>query len=135
MTDKEIKRLRRQDLLIILAEQTEKINQLEKSLQNAEGKLKDRMLIFDECGTMAEAALRINEVFRAVDEATAQYLENVRLRQEKQIAFCEKMEAESKRKYDKIIHDAEMQAAEIKKHAEAILRDAEETVNQKIQEV
>lgn len=69
MTEKEIKRLNRKDLLILLAEQTSRADRLEEALKNAEKKLAERQLIQDECGTMAEAALNLSNIFTAADDA------------------------------------------------------------------
>ena len=77
MTDKELKHLNRAELLELLLAQTEENERLKQQLQDALAQLEDRRLLMEECGTMAEAALKLNGVFDAVDKAVRQYLENV----------------------------------------------------------
>lgn len=77
MTDKELKHLSRAELLEMLLAQTEENEQLRKQLKQAQAALDDRRIQIEECGTMAEAALKLNGVFDAVDKAVKQYLENV----------------------------------------------------------
>lgn len=77
MTDKELKHLNRAELLELLLAQTEENERLKQQLQDARAQLEDRRLLMKECGTMAEAALKLNGVFDAVDKAVRQYLENV----------------------------------------------------------
>lgn len=77
MTDKELKRLSRAELLEMLLAQTEENERLKTELAQAQKALVDRRILIDECGTMAEAALKLNGVFDAVDKAVRQYLENV----------------------------------------------------------
>lgn len=76
MTEKELRRLSRAELLEMLLAQTEENRQLKKELQEAEEALEDRRIAIEESGTMAEAALRLNGVFEAADRAVQQYLEN-----------------------------------------------------------
>ena len=78
MTDKELKRLSRRELLEMLLAQTEKNKELENQLQKAQAALADRRIAVEKAGTMAEAALCLNGVFEAADRAARQYLENIR---------------------------------------------------------
>ena len=77
MTEKELKRLSRAELLELLLAQTEENEKLKKRLQAAEAALSDRKIIMEKAGTMAEAALKLNGVFEAADRAARQYLENI----------------------------------------------------------
>ena len=78
MTEKELKKLNRKQLLELLLIQTSRADELEAQLAEAHAKLKKRELLEMEAGTMAEAALRINGVFEAVDAAAAQYIQNIK---------------------------------------------------------
>ena len=77
MTEKELKHLSRAELLELLLAQTEENEKLKQQLQQAQKQLADRRILIEESGTMAEAALKLNGVFDAVDKAVRQYLENV----------------------------------------------------------
>lgn len=82
MTDKELRRLGRQELLELLLEQREENEALRQQVQDMEIQLADRQIHLTEAGTMAEAALKLNGVFEAADRAVRQYLQSVRRAQE-----------------------------------------------------
>lgn len=76
MTQKELKKLSRTQLLEMLLLQTEKAEQLEKELEDTKSLLADRKLQLERVGSIAEAALDLNGVFKAAQDAADQYLEN-----------------------------------------------------------
>lgn len=78
MTDRELKRLSRGELLEMLLALTKENEKLKQELEEARAALADRRLIIGEAGTMAEAALRLSGVFEAADRAARLYLENIR---------------------------------------------------------
>lgn len=80
MTDKELKRLRRGELLELLVEQGRQLERLERELEEARAELARREIAVREAGTLAEAALKLNGVFEAADAAVRQYMENLMLR-------------------------------------------------------
>lgn len=79
MTEKEIRRLSRADLLELLIDQTREMNELRARLEAAERELADRRIRLAQAGSIAEAALKLNGVFEAAQAACNQYLENIRL--------------------------------------------------------
>jgi len=78
MTDKELKRLSRANLLEMLLAQVEENKKLKARLEEMQAQLDDRRIKLDEAGSIAEAALQLNGVFQAAEAAAAQYLENIR---------------------------------------------------------
>ena len=78
MIDKELRKLNRKGLLELLLKQTERADELEARLNEAEVKLLDRSISEKDAGSIAEAALKLNGIFEAADAAAAQYLENVK---------------------------------------------------------
>lgn len=78
MREKELRKLRRQDLLELLLEQEKEIARLEKLLNETNEKLQERNLVMEQAGSIAEAALRLNGVFETAQKAADQYLESVR---------------------------------------------------------
>ena len=87
MTDKELRRLSRRELLEMLIAETEENTRLRAELEQARTKLADRRILLEKSGSMAEAALRLNGVLEAADKAALHYLENVRrMAQEKEEA-------------------------------------------------
>lgn len=78
MTEKELKKLNRKQLLELLLEQTKRADKLERQLLFARAKLARRTINENEAGSIAEAALRLNGVFEAAQAAADQYVENVK---------------------------------------------------------
>lgn len=79
MTDKELKKLKRSELLEMLLEQTKRVESLEKELELKNKELENRRIIIEKAGSIAEASLCLNKVFEAAQQAADQYLENVML--------------------------------------------------------
>ena len=78
MTDQELRRLSRSELLEMLVEQMKENEELKIKLKRAQMKLRNRQIAIDEADSIAEAALKLNEVFEAADKAAKEYLDNVR---------------------------------------------------------
>ena len=88
MTDKELRRLSRSELLEMLIAQTEENSQLKIRLEQAEAQLRDRRIELDKAGSLAEAALSLNGVFQAAEAAAQQYLENIQRISSQQDTIC-----------------------------------------------
>lgn len=78
MTDKELKRMSRAELLELLIEQMEENERLRMQLSKANAELADRRITIDRAGSIAKASLELNKVFEAADQAARQYVESVR---------------------------------------------------------
>ena len=117
MTDKELRRLSRSELLEMLIAQTEENDRLKIRLEQAEAQLRDRRIAIDKAGSLAEAALALNGVFQAAEAAAQQYLENIqRISGQQNELYCalkEKAEKETAQMQQ------EAQAYSQKVHAEA----------------
>ena len=77
MTQKELKRLSRTELLELLLEQTQELEVLREKLAKAEELLAQRHLQVENAGTLAQAMVAINGVMEAAQAAADQYLENI----------------------------------------------------------
>lgn len=77
MTDRELRKLSRADLLELLLQQTQECEQLRAQLDQANQALQDRRILLEESGSIAQAALQLNQVFQAAQAAADQYVENV----------------------------------------------------------
>lgn len=113
MTEKDLKRLSRADLLEMLIDQSLELQTVQKKLQQAEAELSRRAIALDEAGNIAEAALRLNGVFEAAQASCEQYMENIRMRNEHLDEICSQREAESMRRAAAMISDAEQRCAEM----------------------
>lgn len=78
MTEKQLKKLSRRELLEMLVVQTRKVEQLERQLEETNRKLNDKMITIENSGSLADAVMQLNGVFEAAQKAAEQYLENIR---------------------------------------------------------
>ena len=117
MTDKELRRLSRSELLEMLIAQTEENSQLKIRLEQAEAQLRDRRIEIDKAGSLAEAALSLNGVFQAAEAAAQQYLENIQRISSQQDTICRSLKEKAEKETAQIRQEA--QAYSQKVHAEA----------------
>ncbi len=96
MTEQELQRLNRKDLLEIMVEQGRELEALKKELNEAKEALQSREIALDEAGSIAVAALQINGIFEVAQAASQQYIENIKKLNERQTAICAQREAESR---------------------------------------
>ena len=77
MTDKELRKMRRQDLLKLLLEERKENENLRRQLEEANRKIEDREIIFRESGSLAEACVGIYKLMDDAQKAADLYLENI----------------------------------------------------------
>ena len=107
MTDKDLQKLKRIELLEILIEQGKTIERLEKELEDANKKLEERDLKLSSAGSIADAAVQISGIFEAAQSAAHIYLENVQKMEQSTKERCEEMERETLEKCQNMIIDTE----------------------------
>ncbi len=134
MTDKELRRLRRTELLEMLLTQVEENKKMQIRLNEMQMQLDDRRIMINEAGSIAEAALRLNGVFQAAETAAAQYLENVRMLSGKQEAVCRRMEEEARKKAETICAEADAYSRQIRSQADQYQRQAAKEVQASVKE-
>ena len=81
MTNKELKKLTRAELLEMLLIQSREKQKLEEELAEARKELSEKEIRIAESGSIAEAALKLSGVFEAAQRAADQYLENIKNRE------------------------------------------------------
>lgn len=89
MTEKELKKLNRYQLLELLLAQTQRADQLQMLLEQKEKQLTEYEIRISSLGSIAEASLELSGVFQAAQQAADLYL------------------AEAKRRAEEIIRQAE----------------------------
>lgn len=118
MTDKELKKLSRGELLELLITQTEQNERLRIELEQANAKLHDRKIQVDKAGSLAEAALALNGIFDAAQAAAKQYLDNIEDMSNNQSAVCERMKQEAEADAAKIRLEADAYSGQVKHEAD-----------------
>ena len=77
MTDRQLKKLNRNELLELMLEQSKEIDRLQAELDETKAALAERNLKIATCGSIAEAAAEVNSLFRSAQRAADMYLLNV----------------------------------------------------------
>ena len=80
MTEKELLKLKRSELLEIMLAQSREIDKLREELEEAKAKVEDRELRLKDCGNIAEASLRLTNIFTEAQKAVDLYVENIKRR-------------------------------------------------------
>ena len=111
MTDQELRRLSRADLIDIIYTLQQQKEQAEQQLAQAQAQLQDRQLRLANASSIAAAALSLNGVFDAA-QAADQYLQAVRASAAETQAQKEQILADAERQAKEIVDTAERQTAE-----------------------
>ena len=135
MTQRELKKMSRSDLLEMLLEQSRENDRLREQLRRAEELLNNRQLMLDEAGSISEASLRLNRVFEAAQEAANQYLENIRALSGRQEAVCERMERETHQKCQRLLAETQEKCDAMTKKAEEEANSAWERLQEKLNQL
>lgn len=155
MTDKDIKKLSRSDLLELLIEQKKENDQLKAKLDDIDTDYEAKIAVmkeehaaeitalkeeyedkiaeieadceerieacvesvpvenkveYEEIGSLAESALKLNSVFEAADAAAKQYLDTIILNNEAQVKKAEQLVADAEEKANLIVAKAELES-------------------------
>lgn len=131
MTDKELRKLSRAELIDIIYELQKQNSAAEAENARLRAELDDRTLRLANAGSIAEAALELNGVFTAAQAAADNYLNSLRSAN----AETEKKILTAKRSSEKIIADAEARAQQIIDGANRQAQQKWDEVNIKIDSV
>lgn len=115
MTDRELKRLNREELIDIIYELRKRYADSEAEIERLQAALKKRELLISESGSIAEAALKVNDVFEAAQAAADQYLLSIRAANADVDARIETV----KKQCNEVLRQANLRAENIIKDAEA----------------
>jgi hypothetical protein len=110
MTERELRKLSRSDLLELLLAQRKENEQLRCVLDETQAQLADRMLKIDNAGSLAEASLQLSGIFTAAQNSCQCYIDNIKFLNERQTMLCQQMEQETREKCDRMVAEAEQKA-------------------------
>lgn len=83
MTEKEFRKLSRAQYLEMMVEQGREIKRLKEELELARKEIEEKEIKIQEAGSIADAALALNDVFSSAQKAADQYIESIRIQKEK----------------------------------------------------
>ena len=110
MTERELRRLSRTDLLELLLAQRRENEQLRCILDQTQAQLADRTIQINRAGSIAEASLQLSGFFNAAQDSCQYYMDNIKLLSERQSQVCQQMEQETKEKCEQMVAEAEQKA-------------------------
>ena len=120
MTDKEFKRLGRAQLLDIIYQLQLQVDELTEKNKRLELALEDRRLRIDNAGSLAAAALEINDFFSNAQVAAEQYLNEIKALREtteveqQQLHFQAEAEfSEAQEKANRLVTEAQTEASRL----------------------
>lgn len=126
MTEKELRRLSRKDLLQILLEQSLELQQLSEQLEDVKKQLEDtkhqlrgQTVKISQAGSLADVAMQVSGLMEAAQKTCKVYTDNIVRLSERQERICANAEEESRKK-------AELLIAEAKQERDRILQEARE---------
>ena len=123
MTDRELQKLKRVELLQLLVEQSRELDALRQELAQARRELEARELRLQEVGSIAEASMQLNGVFEAAQRAADQYLESIRYQSEHMDERCAAMEEATRLRCDQMLKEAEASVQQAQKDSDECWRD------------
>lgn len=128
MVEKELKRLKKVDLLELLISQSRENEQLKEQLEQAQAQLAKRQLDLEQTGSIAEAALQVSGIFQVAQDAADQYLENIRQRSERQDEICAQRDQASQEQADRLLAETKAKCKamedEIKAKCQHLIEEA-----------
>lgn len=76
--NQDLSKLNRKELLEILVIQSEKIDELESTLKEKEKELKNRNIVYENSGSLADACIEINKLFETANKVKEQYEDSIK---------------------------------------------------------
>ena len=125
MTDRELKHLNRAELVDIIFEQQKRLEALQQHAEQLEASLQDRSIRLASAGSIAEAALSLNDVFSTAQAAAEQYLSAVQA----MASECDQKIEAAEAKAQAILDEANQKAEVCRRQAELEARQTVEAAN------
>ena len=134
MTDKEFKRLSRSQLIEIIYQFQIKVEELTQENQTLNAAVEDKRLRITRAGNIAEAALEVNNVMQAAQNAAQQYLDEIQVLYSEIDNECQNIRIKANAEADVIIQQARTEAAAIISQAQmeaaAVISQAQTEANE-----
>lgn len=93
MTEKELKKLNRYQLLELLVMQTERADELQQKVDELEKQLEEHEFNMSKLGSIAEASVQVSGVMEAAQKAADMYLESAKQQADQIVAHARRKAA------------------------------------------
>ncbi len=115
---KDLRHMSRVELIEIIYQYEKKVEELTADNVRLAESLRDRRVRMSKAGSIAEAALALNGVFEAADEAVKTYVASTKAAKEKERAEAGAMLAEAEKKAEEIVNRGKAQYIALKRRGE-----------------
>ncbi len=119
MAEKNIRKLRRSELIEIIYQLKKSEQNLQAQVQALQEQLLDKNLKIEKAGSIAEAALLLSDIFSSAQTAADTYVAEIRNRHAGAEAECSKIISEAKKEAEEILRRANRQKDSIEQQCKA----------------
>ncbi len=102
MKEKDLKKLKRAELLELLVEEGRIVEELQKEVTQLRAESEQRRIAIEKAGSIAEASLSLTKIFEEAQEASKIYLDNIRQRSEEQDRINAERDEESRKQAEQL---------------------------------
>lgn len=113
MTDKELRKLTRTELLELLLVQSKEIDRLTAQLDQLQSQISQKEIMLAHVGNIAEAALKLNGIFESAQAAADQYLHNIMSPVMDTEERCRLMLEETQQQCDELVRNTKMHTDQV----------------------
>lgn len=131
MTQKEMRRLTRKQLLELLLAQTQQVNQLQETVDSLTAQLNECTIAAPAVGTIDDAPMHLSHVFEAAKLAADVHLVKLRKYEE----YCAQLETQARERAQMIIQEAREKSAKIQDDANTYWEQTKQLVNECLKQV
>ena len=124
VTDRDLKKLKRQDLLKMLLDTEEENRLLREDLDKARQQLDSRRVAISESGNLAEAALRLSGVFEDAQHAAEIYVHNIEQSCREQEQKTREIEEETRQRIAQAEEQCGRMEQECRERCESMIAEA-----------
>ncbi len=124
MTDSELKKLSRQQLIELLLEQSKRVEELQQKADRLSKKLADKTIRLEQAGSIAQAALQLNHIFEDAQAAAQQYLDSIQALSETKAFELEQKERELRKLTETTRRQCRLMEEQTKQQCEERLQQA-----------
>lgn len=97
--NRELKKLSRAELLEMLLEQSKEVERLTNEVNKLKEALENKELLIKQSGSIAEASLKLTNIFQEAQKAADMYIENTQKMEEEKQRVIERFIAEEYKRY------------------------------------
>ena len=113
MEMKELKKLSKTELLEMLCVKDKMLTDLKFEIEGLKSQINDRRIMLENSGSIAEASLKVTEIFANAQQSADIYLENLKSKADEQDKILKEQADAAKSACDAMISDAKEQSAKI----------------------